>query len=385
MLQSVLDSMVEGLAAADEEGKFILWNPAAEKILGLGAAKLPPEEWSAHYGTYSSDMVTAIAPGQTPLERAIRGEVCSAEMFVRKPGLGREVWIECNGSPLKDKDGVVRGGVVAFRDITQRKADELEIHKLNEELEERIAKRTAQLEAANRELEAFSYSVSHDLRAPLRHIGGFSKILMQDFGPGMELEARAHLQRIEDAVIRMGLLVDCLLSLAKLGRQSLKLRHIELNAIVDQVISVLQPECEGRHVEWRVARLPALECDQILMGQVFQNLIGNALKYSRGRTNAVIEIGSIQQPGEPAVIFVRDNGAGFNMKYAEKLFGVFQRMHTESEFEGTGVGLATVQRIVQKHGGRVWAEAEADRGATFYFTVGANEQTGIAQETTAVS
>ena len=385
MLQSVLDSMVEGLAAADEEGKFILWNPAAEKILGLGAAKLPPEEWSAHYGTYSSDMVTAIAPGQTPLERAIRGEVCSAEMFVRKPGPGREVWIECNGSPLKDKDGVVRGGVVAFRDITQRKADELEIHKLNEELEERIAKRTAQLEAANRELEAFSYSVSHDLRAPLRHIGGFSKILMQDFGPGMELEARAHLQRIEDAVIRMGLLVDCLLSLAKLGRQSLKLRHIELNAIVDQVISVLQPECEGRHVEWRVARLPALECDQILMGQVFQNLIGNALKYSRGRTNAVIEIGSIQQPGEPAVIFVRDNGAGFNMKYAEKLFGVFQRMHTESEFEGTGVGLATVQRIVQKHGGRVWAEAEADRGATFYFTVGANEQTGIAQETTAVS
>jgi PAS domain S-box-containing protein len=384
MLQSVLDSMVEGLVAADEQGKFILWNPAAEKILGLGAADLSPEEWSAHYGAYLPDTVTPFPNEQNPLLRAIGGEVSSAEIFFRNSALNREVWIESNGSPLRDKDGEVRGGVAAFRDITQRKADELEIRKLNEELEGRIAKRTAQLEAANQELEAFSYSVSHDLRAPLRHIGGFSKILMQDFGPEMALEARDHLQRIEDAVIQMGLLVDGLLSLARLGRQSLKLRHTELNALVEQVISVLQTECEGREVEWRIARLPALECDPILMGQVFQNLIGNALKYSRGRPKAVIEIGSIQRAGEPAVIFVRDNGAGFNMKYAKKLFGVFQRMHLESEFEGTGVGLATVQRIIQKHGGRVWAEAEADRGATFYFSLGANEQTGIAQEATAV-
>jgi PAS domain S-box-containing protein len=384
MLQSVLDSMTEGLVAANEQGGFILWNPAAEKILGLGAVDLPPEEWSAHYGAFLPDKVTPVPLGRTPLERAIRGEVSSAEIFFRNSALDREVWIECNGSPLRDKDGGVRGGVAAFRDITQRKADELEIRKLNEELEEKIAKRTAQLEAANQELEAFSYSVSHDLRAPLRHIGGFSKILMQDFGPSMAPEARDHLQRIEDAVIRMGQLVDGLLSLARLGRQSLKLRHTELNALVDQVISVLRTECEGREVEWRIARLPTLECDQILMGQVFQNLIGNALKYSRGKTKAVIEIGSIQQAGEPVVIFVRDNGAGFNMKYAEKLFGVFQRMHTESEFEGTGVGLATVQRIIQKHGGRVWAEAEADRGATFYFALGANQQTGIAQEATAV-
>jgi PAS domain S-box-containing protein len=385
MLQSVLDSMAEGLVAADEQGKFILWNPAAEKILGLGAAELPPDEWSEHYGAFLPDTVTPVPPGQTPLERAIRGEVNSTELFVRNPGLKRGGWIEINGSPLSDKDGVVRGGVIAFRDITQRKADELEIRKLNEELEERIAQRTAQLEAANHELEAFSYSISHDLRAPLRHIGGFSKILINDFGPGMAVEARGHLRHIEDAVIRMELLVDGLLSLAKLGRQSLKLRRTELNAIVDQVISVLQPECEGREVEWRIAPLPAVECDQILMGQVFQNLIGNALKYSRGRNGAVIEIGSIQQRCEPAIIFVRDNGAGFEMKYAQKLFGVFQRMHTESEFEGTGVGLATVHRIIQKHGGRVWAEAELDRGATFYFTVGAKEQTGIAQEATAVS
>ncbi len=286
--------------------------------------------------------------------------------------------------PLRDKDGVVVGGVVAFRDITQRRANELEIRKLNEDLEARIAERTAQLETANHELEAFSYSVSHDLRAPLRHIGGFARILMNDFGSGMEPEAKDLLQRIHDAVIRMGMLVDGLLSLAKLGRQSLKVRPTDLNVIVAEAISVLQPECEGRKIEWHIAQLPALECDGVLMGQVFQNLLGNAVKYSRGRTKAVIEVGSIQQAGQPAVVFVRDNGAGFNMQYAEKLFGVFQRMHTEAEFEGTGVGLATVQRIIQKHGGRVWAEAEPDHGATFYFTLSGNEGTGMLPEVTAV-
>jgi PAS domain S-box-containing protein len=377
ILQSVLNSMTEGLVAADQQGKFTLWNPAAEKILGIGAANLSASEWGAHYGAYLPDKVTPFPNEQNPLLRAIAGEVSKAEIFFYSSEFDHGVWIECNGSPLRDKDGAVCGGVAAFGDITQRKADELEIRKLNEELEERIDERTGQLEAANRELEAFSYSVSHDLRAPLRHIGGFARILINDFGSEMAPEARDHLQRIHDAVIRMGLLVDGLLGLAKLGRQSLQLRQTELNAIVDQLIGVLQPECEGRAVEWRIARLPALQCDPILMGQVFQNLLGNALKYSRSRSRAVIEVGSIQEADKPPVIFVRDNGAGFNMEYAEKLFGVFQRMHTESEFEGTGVGLATVQRIIQKHGGTVWAEAEADRGATFYFSLGVREQAKV--------
>jgi light-regulated signal transduction histidine kinase (bacteriophytochrome) len=193
------------------------------------------------------------------------------------------------------------------------------------------------------------------------------------------------LERIENAARRMTLLVDGLLRLARLGAQSLKPSFTELNAIVDGAISVLQPECEGRDVEWRIARLPALECDPVLMGQVFQNLLGNALKYSRPRLKAVIEVGSIEEPGKQPVIFVRDNGAGFNMQYADKLFGVFQRMHKESEFEGTGVGLATVNRIIQKHKGVIWAESEPDHGATFYFTVGVKEptvktQTGNATE-----
>ena len=273
-----------------------------------------------------------------------------------------------------DKDGVTRGGVLAFRDITRRKTDELEIRKLNEDLEERIAKRTEQLQATNHELEAFSYSISHDLRAPLRHIAGFSRILVNDFGPAMAVEAREHLQSIEDAVSRMGMMVDALLKMAVLRRKSLRLDHRDLNPIVDEVISMLQPERQGRSVEWRIARLPALDCDPILMAQVFQNLLGNALKYSRGRVNAVVEVDSIQQPDKPPIIFVRDNGAGFNMKYAEKLLGVFQRFHTESEFEGTGVGLATVHRIIQKHGGTIWAEAEPDHGATFYFALQTTDQ-----------
>jgi len=378
MLQSVLNSMVEGLVAADLQGKFILWNPAAHKIVGLDAADLSPEEWSEHFGTYLPDMVTPFPNEQSPMRLAIQGKASCAEMLIRRPGLSQGIWIELNGAPLRDKGGAVVGGVVAFRDITRRRAAELEIRKFNEELEERIAERTAQLKTANQELEAFSYSVSHDLRAPLRHIGGFARILMNDFGSGMEADAKDLLQRINDAVIRMGMLVDGLLSLAKLGRQSLKVRPTELNAIVAETISVLQPECEGREVEWRIAQLPALECDGVLMGQVFQNLLGNAVKYSRGRTKAVIEVDSIQQAGKPAVVFVRDNGAGFNMQYAEKLFGVFQRMHTEEEFEGTGVGLATVQRIIQKHGGSVWAEAETDHGATFYFTLGGNGETRTA-------
>jgi PAS domain S-box-containing protein len=374
MLQSVLDSMVEGLVAADEQGKMILWNPAAEKLVGLGATHLTPEEWSAHYGVYLPDKVTPIPPGETPLERAMRGEVINTEIFLRNSGLNREVWLEINGSPLRGNDGVLRGGVTAFRDITQRKVDELEIRKLNEELEERIAKRTEQLEVANRELEAFSYSVSHDLRTPLRHISGFSRILMNEFGGGMAEEAREHLQRIEDAVRRMGLLVDALHSMAVLRRQSLRLHHSELSPIIAEVISVLEPECEGRDVEWRIGQLPALDCDPVLMGQVFQNLLSNALKYSRDRSRAVIEVDSIQEPGQPVIVLVRDNGAGFDMKYAQKLFGMFQRMHTESEFEGTGVGLATVHRIIQKHGGTIWAEAEVDRGATFYFSLQSAEQ-----------
>jgi PAS domain S-box-containing protein len=368
MLRSVLDSMAEGLVAADEQGKFILWNPAATRIVGMGAENVPSGEWNSHYGVYLPDTVTPFPAEQNPLFRAIHGETCTAEIFIRNPELERGAWLEITGGPLKDRTGAARGGVVAFRDITQRKKDEREIRQLNEELEGRVAQRTAQLEAANQELEAFTYSVSHDLRAPLRHISGFSKILLEDFGPTLQPEAQTHLQRIQGGAQRMGLLVDGLLNLTRVGRHALALQTTGLNTVIEEVVSLLQPETEGRAVTWKIADLPSAQCDPILIKQVFQNLIANALKFTRTRETAIIEIGCRDNNGQ-LVLQVRDNGVGFNMKYSDKLFGVFQRLHRAEDFEGTGIGLATVHRIIHKHGGRVWAESELDKGTTFYFTL----------------
>jgi signal transduction histidine kinase len=369
MLQGVLNSMHEGLVAADEHGKFLIWNPAAERILGHEATALPPDQWSAYYGFYLPDGVTPIPPGQSPLARAIRGEAVATEMLVRNSALEHEIWVEASSSPLRDKEGVLRGGMVALRDITRRKADEVEIRELNLGLEKKIATRTSELETANRDLESFSYSVSHNLRAPLRHVVSYSSIVMKDFGEEIPLEARALLQRIEDAVRRMSGLIDALLVLVKLVRQPLRCRHTGLNTLVDHAIASLGAQTAGRAVEWRIAQLPSLDCDPVLVSQAFHILLDNALKYSRCRNPAIIEIDSIAELNQPVIIRTRDNGIGFDLAYAERLFRLFQRMHSEAEFEGTGVGLATVRRIVEKHGGTIWAEAEVDRGAVFYFTL----------------
>ncbi len=307
--------------------------------------------------------------------QALRGETATnVEYSLRRKDTG-ETWIgSYSFGPIRNGNGLIVGSVVTARDITQKKADELEIRKLNEELEQRVRERTAELEATNKELEAFTYSVSHDLRAPLRHISGFSKILTEEFGPSLPPEAQRHLLRIEEGTCRMGQLVDDLLNLARVGRRELTLQVTGLQSVVDEVISSLKPECSGRKVQWKIGNLPYVDCDTALMKQVFQNLLSNALKFTRPRPQAVIEVGQKEQNGS-AVLYVRDNGVGFSMKYADKLFGVFQRLHRQEDFEGTGVGLATVQRIIHKHGGCIWAEAELDKGASFYFTLGDSEKT----------
>ncbi len=238
-----------------------------------------------------------------------------------------------------------------------------------DELEARVVRRTGQLEAVNRELESFTYSVAHDLRAPLRHIQGFAYALKEDSAPLLDLAARANLDRIMESTRRMDQLIRDLLGLAHLGKQELRFQPVSLAGLVSEVVWELSDEVKGRNIDWRLGNLPVVECDPGLIKQVFYNLLANAVKYTRPRDPAVIETGEEIVSGE-RFFFVRDNGVGFNMKYAHKLFGVFERLHRREDFEGTGVGLATVQRIVHNHGGRIWADAAIDRGATFCFTLG---------------
>jgi light-regulated signal transduction histidine kinase (bacteriophytochrome) len=245
---------------------------------------------------------------------------------------------------------------------------ETRVRHLNENLERRVADRTAELAAANRELETFTYSVSHDLRAPLRQIDGFSRILVEHAGPGLDSQSQHYLRRIQEGTQHMGRLVDDLLNLAQLGRLDVRSRSTSLDAIVNDVLSELRADWGDRIIQWTIGRLPTVECDPGLMKIVFTNLLSNAIKYTRPREVAIIGVGCTPSHGRDTV-FVRDNGVGFSMKYADKLFGVFQRLHRADQFEGSGVGLATVQRIIHKHGGEIWAEAEPDQGATFSFTL----------------
>jgi signal transduction histidine kinase len=299
-----------------------------------------------------------------------------------------EVWTVWHGTYLLS--GVVKAFTAAVSVVTAAmliplipKAVALpgrgQLQAINQELEHQVARRsqreqelmqlTQDLETANKELEAFTYSVSHDLRAPLRHIAGFSKMLAEECGTSLQPEGLHYLQRIQDGTRRMGMLVDDLLNLARIGRHELRLQVTGLHSVVKDVIAELTPDMEGRLIEWKIRNLPHVEGDPALLRVVFQNLLSNALKYTRPRAKAIIEVGCEAMAGEQ-VVYVRDNGVGFNMIYADKLFGVFERLHRSEDFEGSGVGLATAQRIVQKHGGRIWAQAELDKGATFYMSFG---------------
>jgi light-regulated signal transduction histidine kinase (bacteriophytochrome) len=237
------------------------------------------------------------------------------------------------------------------------------------QLEARVNERTAELNASNSELEAFSYSVSHDLRAPLRHVTGFASLLEEHAGSALDDEGRRYLKTITDAAGRMATLIDDLLAFSRTGRASLTKGRVDLNALVSDARAEVSVDLDGRRITWNVHPLPEVHADPALLRPVMVNLLSNALKYTRTRDEARIEVGTCDgQPGEVA-IFVRDNGVGFDMQYADKLFGVFQRLHSAAEFPGTGVGLAIVQRVINRHGGRVWAEAKPGEGATFFFTL----------------
>lgn len=238
----------------------------------------------------------------------------------------------------------------------------------NAALERRVRQRTDELEAANKELEAFSYSVSHDLRTPVRHIDGYAEMLGKSTDSSLSEKDRRYLNQIINASKQMGQLINDLLEFSRMGRAEMRRTQVDLQDLVEKVIQGLQPEIDGRNIVWKKGSLPQVQADPSLLQQVFSNLLFNAIKYTRPRNPAEIEIGCTVEAGE-TVIFIRDNGVGFDMKYADKLFGVFQRLHRAEDFEGTGVGLANVRRIIARHGGRTWAEAKVDGGATFYFTL----------------
>jgi PAS domain S-box-containing protein len=396
LVEGVKDYAIIGL---DPQGLISSWNRGAERIKGYSAGEIIGKHLSCFY---PADDVARNLPGEL-LGRAAKDGVVEQEGWrVRKDGT--QFWADVLITALRDDAGQLLGFAKITRDATERRnleqelrnANEFlehrvsqrtselaavntqlrsrqsEISALNDSLEARVAERTAELVRTNSELEAFSYSVSHDLRTPLRHVDGFARILKEEYAAELPAEGHRFLERILNSTTHMGHLIDDLLNLARIGRKEIKRLDTQMSNLVKQALSDLRPE-EDRTIEWRVDLLPTLNCDPGLIKLVFINLLANASKFTRTRPSAVIEVGSCLTDGI-FTLFVRDNGVGFDPKYADKLFGVFQRLHRQEDFEGTGIGLATVQRIIHRHGGRIWAESSPGNGATFYFTLGSQPQ-----------
>lgn len=359
-LASILEHAPDAIVSLDPAGRIVSWNRGAEELFGYG-----------HEAAVNMrlDQLT-IAEKGTRLrgwfETAVAGSAVVQEEITFRRSSGEDFFAEVTFAPIRDDLGEVMAVALTARDVSARKRDEEELRRIRLELEERVVKRTAALRSVNRELEAFTYSASHDLRAPLRGIDGFSQALLEDYGAALDETAGRYIERIRAGAQRMGDIIDSLLLLSRISQSELTVTRVDLGQLARETVGELREREPDRRVDLRVTPGLVVQADHRLMRVAMENLLNNSWKFSRERDDAVIEVGRVEDRPRDT-FFVRDNGAGFDMTYGEKLFVPFQRLHHPRRFEGTGIGLGTVQRVITRHGGRVWAQGEPGTGATFYF------------------
>jgi signal transduction histidine kinase len=359
-LQAALASMTDAVFISDAQGQFIEFNDAFAIYY-----RFRNKDECARSFAELPDILDVFTAGGTPapldmwaMPRALRGETATnAEYILRRKDTG-ETWVgSYSFGPIRDKDGAIVGSVVVVRDITERK-----------QAEEILNRQSAKLEAANKELESFAYSVSHDLRAPLRAIDGYARMILRKQGDKFDAETRRQFNLLRENAGNMNKLIDDLLAFSRLGRQAMVKSKIDMEGLSGELCAELRETNPGRHIDFKMDRLPPVMADRALMKQVLKNILENAFKFTKIREVAIIEAGGFIKERE-IIYYIRDNGVGFDMAYYDKLFGVFQRLHSHEEYEGTGIGLSIVQRIILRHGGRIWAESKENEGTTFYFSL----------------